>query len=192
MLTMLALSIELVALSQSQSATNNKILVVVDIQKHFTTNIITENAAQQLIENTNRIIDEFNPDNVVYIQAIARVLSVSLKGFRVDTLPNLELDNRLKIINNNIFTKTKDNTFTSAEFNIFIEKTGLKDIVVVGLLAESCVKATLLGGKKRGYNMYYVPEVIAAKSSELKAKTERKLQKNSIKAIPINDILNNK
>ena len=192
MLTMLILSIGLVALTQSQTAINNKILVVVDIQKHFTTNTIAENAAQQLIENTNRIIDDFKPENVVYIQAIARVLNISFKGFRVDTLPNLELDNRLKIVSKNIFTKNKANAFTSSTFVEFIENSGINDIVVVGLLAESCVKETLMGGKKKGYNMYYIPEAIVAKTSELKAKVERKFQKNNIKAIPINDILNKK
>lgn len=176
--------------SQIQNTNSNKILIVLDIQKQFTTTTLSDSSANSLIKNTNLIINQFKPENVIYIQSIARVLNVSRKGFRVDTLPDLELDQRLSIVNKNIITKNKANAFSAGDLNKFIEKSGLKDIVVIGLLAEHCVKATLLGGKKKGYTMYFVPEAIAAKTPEGKIKTENKLLKANIKSIPLNNILN--
>ncbi|BDX38866.1 hypothetical protein CYCD_22210 [Tenuifilaceae bacterium CYCD] len=176
--------------SQIQNTNRNKILIVLDIQKQFTTTTLSDSSANSLIASTNLIINQFKPENVVYIQSIARVLNVSLKGFRVDTLPDLELDQRLNIVNKNIITKNKADAFSAENLNKFIEKSGLKDIVVIGLMAEHCVKATLLGGKKKGYSMYYVPEAIAAKTPKGKIKTENKLLKANVKSIPLNNILN--
>lgn len=174
----------------AQSKIENKILLVIDIQKHFTETTISDSSAKSLIENSNKIIANFNPKNVVYIQSIARVLNISLKGFRVDTLPNLELDSNLNVVNNNIFTKNKGNAFTSESFSSFIEKLGLKEIVVIGLLAEHCVKETLIGGKNKGYKMFYVPEAIAAKNSESKTNAMVKFHKSEFIEMPISQIVN--
>lgn len=187
-LTLLVLSLGIGAYSQEKI--NDKILVVLDIQKLFTSTTISDSSAKSLIDNSNKIIANFNPKNVVYIQSIARVLNVSLKGFRVDTLANLELDSNLNIVNSNIFTKNKGNAFTSEELNSFVEKSSIKEIIVIGLLAENCVKETLLGGKKKGYTMYYIPEAIAAKNNKSKTTTEAKFRKSGIIEIPISQIVN--
>lgn len=187
-LTLLVLILGIGAYSQEKI--NDKILVVLDIQKLFTETVISDSSAESLIGNTNSIISKFNPNNVVYIQSIARVLNVSLKGFRVDTLPDLEFDSRLSIVNQNIFTKTKGNAFSSENLSNFVEKSGIKEIVVVGLLAENCVKETLLGGKKKGYTMCYIPEAIAAKNNKSKTNTEAKFLKSKIIEMPISQIVN--
>lgn len=176
--------------TKAQNKIDDKILLVLDIQKLFTSTTISDSSAMSLIDNSNSIISKFNPNNVIYIQSIARVLNVSLKGFRVDTLPDLELDPRLNIVNNNIFTKNKGNAFTSEELNSFVEKSSIKEIIVIGLLAENCVKETLLGGKKKGYTMYYIPEAIAAKNNESKTNIEAKFRKSGIIEMPISQIVN--
>lgn len=176
--------------TKAQNKIDDKILLVLDIQKLFTSTTISDSSAMSLIDNSNSIISKFNPNNVIYIQSIARVLNVSLKGFRVDTLPDLELDPRLNVVNNNIFTKNKGNAFTSEELNSFVEKSSIKEIIVIGLLAENCVKETLLGGKKKGYTMYYIPEAIAAKNKESKTNTEAKFRKSEIIEMSISQIVN--
>ena len=176
--------------TNAQNKIDDKILLVLDIQKLFTSTTISDSSAMYLIDNSNSIISKFIPNNVIYIQSIARVLNVSLKGFRVDTLPNLELDPRLNVVNNNIFTKNKGNAFTSEELNSFVEKSSIKEIIVIGLLAENCVKETLLGGKKKGYTMYYIPEAIAAKNNESKTNTEAKFRKSDIIEMSISQIVN--
>jgi nicotinamidase-related amidase len=174
--------------AQNKESINNKVLVVLDIQKVYTTTVMPDSASSRLIENTNKIIELFNPDKVVYIKSLVRVLDVSFKGFKVDTLPNLEIDNRLKIVSDNIFWKTEGDAFTSKEFSEFIKKQNFKEFIVVGLLAERCVTNTLLGGNKLGYSMYYVPEAVVAKSQDKMQKTQKKLQKNNVKAISLNQI----
>lgn len=173
----------------AQSRIENKLLLVIDIQKHFTETTISDSSAKSLIENANKIIAQFNPQNVIYIQSIARVLNVSFKGFRVDTLPNLEFDPRLNILGENVFSKNNANAFKSDNISSFIKQSGKSEIVVIGLLAEHCVKETLMGGKSKGYKMFYVPEAIVAKNNESKLKAERKLQKAGIETIPISEIV---
>lgn len=188
-LSLLALLIVFSAIAQNNATTNDKILIILDIQKRFTETSISDSSAKCLLKNSNEIIAHFNPKNIVYIQSIARVLNVSFKGFRTDTLPDLEFDSRLNIVGKNIFSKNKANAFKSDIISNFIEQSGINEIVVIGLLAEHCVKETLIGGKSKGYTMLYVPEAIAAKNSESKLKAEHKLRKAGIGTIPISEIL---
>ena len=158
-------------------------MIVLDIQKLYTTNTISDSAAQKLIMSINSVIDKADTEKVIYIKSVATALSISFKGFKVDTLPNLELDERLKIVSNHIFKKDQGNAFTSEELIYFLSKHSAREFIVVGLLAEQCVLKTVLGGKEKGYEMFIVPEAIIGKTLDSKSKTIAKLLDKGIKLI---------
>lgn len=171
--------------AQSPSENSDRFVIILDIQEHFTQNVLADSTADRLISNINHFIVDVDSKNVIYIQSILRTLSVSLKGFNVDTIPNLELDSRLTIKNNNIIKKSKANAFEVIGLNEYLEKNNAKEIIVIGLMAEHCVYETLVGGKEKGYEMYVIPEAIAAKSEKSKEKIIKKLTKNGIHVMHI-------
>lgn len=167
----------------------DKYVIVLDIQKHFTEDVIPDKEAEQLIKTINAIVDKANPEKVIYVKSILTTLNISLKGFDVDTLPKLEFDNRLNIVNDQIVVKNKANAFKSKELTKILEKNNAKKVIVVGLMAGHCVYKTLLGGMKLGYKMYAIPEAIAGKSAKSKKRILRKLENKNVEFIESKNIV---
>ena len=143
-----------------------------------------------MIENVNAIINNFNPDKIVYVKSTGKALVISLKGFSTKALPTPEFDSRLKLVNHTIFTKVNTgDAFESRELENFLRDKNAKEIVLTGLLAENCISATALGGKKRGYEIILVPEAIAGKSNSSKEKALEKLKKEGLKSLPLNELI---
>jgi nicotinamidase-related amidase len=169
----------------------DKYLLIVDVQKKFYEKTEIESQANEMIQKINQIINKVEPQNVIYIKATGKNISVSLKGFKVSPiLPAPDLDSNLKIVNSNIFTKVEGNAFTVEDMNKFLTVNGAKEIIIVGLLAEKCIYSTAIGGKEKGYDIYIVSEAIVSKSKEKKEKTFKKLTEKGIKILTISDIIN--
>jgi nicotinamidase-related amidase len=174
--------------SFAQAAENpldNKLLVVLDVQEYTTKYLLPDSTAEHFINKVNNIIEKANPENVIYIKAIHRTLNLSLSKIYIDTLPHMDLYERLIIVNQRIFCKTKANAFSSDQLSDFVKKTGIKEIVVIGLMAEHCGIKTLLGGKDLGYKMYYVSEALLGESEVSKSKILNKLRKKGISELSL-------
>ncbi len=145
-----------------------------------------------MIENVNAIINNFNPDKIVYVKSTGKALVISLKGFSTKALPTPEFDSRLKLVNHTNFTKVNTgDAFESRELENFLRDKNAREIVLTGLLAENCISATALGGKKRGYTIILVPEAIVGKSDNSKEKALEKLKKEGIKSVLMNELIIN-
>jgi nicotinamidase-related amidase len=169
----------------------DKYLLIVDVQKKFYEKTEIEIQANEMVQKINQMINKFEPQNVIYIKATGKILSVSSKGFKVTPmLPAPELDSNLKIVSNNIFTKLEGNAFTLEDLNKFLTDNKAKEIIIVGLLAEKCIYYTAIGGKEKGYDISIVSEAVISKSKGKKEKTFKKLIKKGIKILTINDIIN--
>jgi len=180
--------ISLNSFSQNNVDIENKCVVVLDVQNYSTLN--AKIPSDELIKNINSIIKKTKPENIIYIKSIHKVLYLSLKGFRVglDTL-GMELDRRIDIVNNNILFKEKANVFDENKLTDFLQNHNFEDVIIVGLMAECCVKESLIGGNELGYNMSFVPEAIIGKSDKQKEKALSKLKEKGIAALPINEIV---
>ena len=158
-------------LSINNLFSQERYLLVVDVQDIFYKNTGLEQQANEIVSNINQIIDKMKPAKVIYIKAIGKVLSISLKGIKGIPMEHApEIDSNLKIVNNNIFTKIEGDAFTLEDLNKFLFDNNAKEIVIVGLLAEKCIYSTALGGIGKGYNIYIVPEAIVSKSKDKKEK----------------------
>ena len=183
----LAIFISTLSFSQTNLKFQNKFVIVLDVQQEFTENHMTENSAQKLIDSVNYVIENTDPKKVIYVSdtTVHKVLSISFKkGVTIDTtLSKYDFDNRLKLVNENMFCKTGANAFESNELINFLEENNAKEIIVIGLMAEGCASATLFGGKELGYEMYVIPEAIVGKSEKSKNKAVKKLKKKGIKTL---------
>ncbi len=166
----------------------DRILMIVDVQNQFYEEQEFEEEAKSMVENINMIISVTKPKNIVYIQAATAELSVSLKGFKaVPVLPAPDFSPELNIVNNNIFVKTKGNAFSLDTLCEFIESRETKEIIIVGLMAEKCIYATVKGGLKKGYHIYIIPEAITGFDANSKEQSISKMVKKGAVLLPLND-----
>ena len=133
----------------------NKALVVIDLQNDITKNY------KEIIESTNQAIDwaVANDMYIVYIQH--NNLSAGTRTFKAGTR-GAELVPELKVVSDNIFTKTKSNALTSEEFVAFIQENGITEFFVAGADATACIKSTSYNMTKIGYTVHVLSDCITS------------------------------
>lgn len=179
--------------SQKNSLPADKFLLVVDVQEYYTNNKLPGGAAKKLIDSINYIISHAKPENVIYIKSTHKLLNLSLsRPFVYASVDSsaMGLDKRLNLVSSHIFIKEKSSAFSIPALTGFLKQNNVREIVVVGLLAEQCVYETLLEGRELGYDMYVIPEAVVGKSAKSKAKVMNELLKKGIKTLAVNALNN--
>ena len=178
--------------SQEKKYENEKYIIVLDVQQYWTDNSLSKKASEEMLKSINKVIEKTNPNKVIYVNTIpvVQTLSISFKGIKVDTITNLskEFDKDLKIVNNNVFEKKEGDAFTVKELTNYLLQHNVKEIILLGLMAEKCVSKTAMGGRERGYDIFLIPEAIGGKSNRSKAKTFKSLCENGARIIDLINI----
>ena len=132
-----------------------KALVIIDIQNDITKHY------KDIIDNINKAIDwAVNHDiHVVYIRHES--LSAGARVFKPNT-HGAELVPDMKIVSENVFTKTKGNALTSEEFANFISKNEICDFLITGADATACVKSTCYNMRKANYKVTVISECVTS------------------------------
>lgn len=134
---------------------NNEALIIIDLQNDITKNY------KEIIERVNEAIDwaVSNKMPVVYIKN--HYLSAGTRTFKPGT-HGAEFVPELKIVSENIFTKTKSNALTSDEFSAFIQKNSITEFYVAGADAAACIKSTCYNMAKSGYSVHVLSDCITS------------------------------
>ena len=90
-----------------------KALVIIDVQNDITKNY------KDIIENINKAVDWAVAQDMYVVYIKHNNLSAGTRTFKPDT-HGAELVSDMKIVSENIFTKTKGNALTSEAFIAFI------------------------------------------------------------------------
>ena len=132
-----------------------KALVVIDIQNDITKNY------KEIIGNINRAIDWSveHEIHVVYIKH--NNLSDGTRTFKPDT-HGAELVPDMKVVSENIYTKSKGNALTSESFADFVAKNEITDFYITGADAIACVKSTCFNMRKSGYKVTVLSDCITS------------------------------
>ena len=132
-----------------------KALLVIDIQNDITKNY------KGIIENVNNAIDWAvgNDIHVVYIRH--ENLSSGTRTFKPNT-HGFELVSDLKMVSENIFTKSKGNALTSVELAEFIGKNEISKFYLTGADAVACVKSTCYNLCKENYEVTVISDCITS------------------------------
>lgn len=133
----------------------NTALVIIDIQNDITKNY------KEVIGAINKAIDcaAENGMPVVYIKH--NNLSAGTKAFKPGT-PGEALAPDMKIVSDNIFTKTKSNALTSEAFAEYIQNNGIHTFYIAGADATICVKSTCFNMRKAGYDVTVLSDCVAS------------------------------
>lgn len=174
---------QLEGLAQSNNQ-HKSIVLVLDIQSCYT-KMLADNTSDEFIQSVNKVIAQTRSENVIYIRTIPKALSVSWKGFKVDTLPGVEFDKRLKVVNSHHFVKEKGDAFATPEILQYLQESGAEEIFIVGLLAEKCVYHTAIGGLKSGFAITIIPRAVVGKSEKSKMKALKKLSDKGVRILEI-------
>lgn len=140
---------------QLKKEMQDKALVIIDIQNDITKNY------KEIIDNINSAVDwAFENDvHVVYIRH--EYLSEKIKKFKPNTYGS-ELAPDLKMVSNNIFTKTQGSALGSEAFVNFVESNQVKEFFLVGADAIACVKTTNNGMLKAGYKVNVLSDCVTS------------------------------
>lgn len=133
----------------------NEALVIIDIQNDITKNY------KEIIGNINRAIDwAVKKDmHVVYIRH--ENLSEGTRTFKPGT-KGAELAPDMKIVSENIFTKSKGNALTSGDFTEFVHIKGITEFYIAGADAVACVKSTVFNLRQEGYTVHVLSDCITS------------------------------
>ena len=133
----------------------NKALVVIDIQNDITKNY------KEIIGNINTAVDwaVSNGMHVVYIKH--NNLSAGTRNFKPGTRGE-ELVAEMKVVSENIFTKSKSNALTSEAFAGFIRENTISEFYVAGADATACVKSTCYNMTKPGYTVHVLSDCVTS------------------------------
>jgi nicotinamidase-related amidase len=139
------------------------------------------------MDNINQAIDwAVNNDiHVVYIRH--ENLSDGTRTFK----PNMhgaELAPDLKMVSENIFTKSKGNALTSRDFTDFINKNEICDFYIAGADAIACVKSTCYNLRKANYGVYVLPDYITSYDKRKIDEMLRYYEGKGCKIICLNDL----
>jgi len=132
-----------------------KALVIIDIQNDITKNY------KEIIENINRAIDWAVEHEILVIYIKHNNLSDGTRTFKPDT-HGAKLVPEMKIVSENIFTKSKGNALTCEAFADFVAKNEISDFYIAGADATACVKSTCFNMRKSGYGVTVLSDCITS------------------------------
>lgn len=169
-----------------------KALMVVDMQIDYIDENgkfpIEKNQINNLITNTNYVIDDFfiNGYEIIYIKMYFRKNDIKnvFRNFAViEGSAGAEIDPRINIRSNNIFTKYTPNAFTNNRLENYLIKNQINEIFMCGVMADECVYETALGAFDRGYIVNYISNAVGSSSIKNIEDAIEKLRKKGINII---------
>lgn len=134
---------------------SNIALVVIDLQNDITKNY------REIIEKVNEAIDWASRKEMQVVYIRHNNLSAGTRTFKPDTR-GAELVPELKVVSENIFTKSKANALTSEAFADFIRERGITEFYIVGADAIACVKSTCFNMTKKGYTVHVLSDCVTS------------------------------
>lgn len=147
-------------------------LFVIDMQNDTTGDNSFYGDTTKFIENVNRSIGiaEKRAMEIIYIKQEYKSnpidLLLSSGKYKAGT-EGVQLDSRLQVVNENIFTKVKSDAFSSKNLEDYLVSKQIDTIYIVGADATACVYKTALGGLNRKYKIVVVEDSIISVNNEI-------------------------
>ncbi|MDF2597169.1 MAG: cysteine hydrolase [Clostridia bacterium] len=147
-------------------------LLVIDMQNDTTRNNSFYGDTTDFIDKVNKAINIAKEKSmeIIYIKQEYKNnpldLLISSGKYRAGT-EGVQLDSRLQVANENIFTKVKSDAFSSKNLENYLVSKQIDTIYIVGADATACVYKTALGGITRKYKVFVVEDSIISLNNEI-------------------------
>jgi nicotinamidase-related amidase len=129
-------------------------LLVIDVQRALFSRPTPIHDAEQLLGNINSLIEMWHLTGgvVLYIQH-------SNNRMLIRDTPDWELHPDLKIIKSgDLIHKLHGNAFERTNLKDILEFRGIREVVIMGLVTQGCVRATCIGANSLGYRVILVED----------------------------------
>jgi nicotinamidase-related amidase len=176
----------------SEYSSPKSALLVIDMQNDTTGNNSFYGDTTDFIAKVNQSIDiaKKNSMEIVYIKQEYKNnpldLLISSGKYRAGT-EGVQLDSRLQVASENIFTKVKSDAFSSKNLENYLVSKQIDTIYIVGADATACVYKTALGGINRKYKVFVVEDSIISLNSEIIKKMLNKYTSDGIGVISLEE-----
>lgn len=149
-------------------ATPRKALLVIDVQEDYTgpkgKQPVLFKGVDAQISTINGLIDSASKSGmeVVYIRQLFdnNFITRNFVGRTIEGQPGTELDSRIKIVDQNDFTKKISDAFSNPKLNDFLIRNQIDELYLTGLDAAYCVYYTAVGALNRGYKVTAVKDAL--------------------------------
>jgi nicotinamidase-related amidase len=156
-------------------STENPALLVIDIQEGTTGKVSTydyfKNNSDSLLEIVNRIIKKSDDNHmlIVYIrnEISNRIINLINNSYARGS-EGAQLDKRLIIVNKNIITKHKEDSFSNPQLDSLLTGNRINHLYMIGLDAAHCVNGTINGAINREYKISAISDGIFSSTDSIK------------------------
>lgn len=172
------------------SETSRQALLILDVQQDFTgpdaRMPVDRVQAAVMIDRINRLVDERSTNGLEPIYIVNEFPRFSIANlFRnfaaIKGRAGSALDPRLHVVaagspgaaGETRFAKRHGNAFTNPLLHPYLQQHGIDSLLVTGLFAGACVRATIKSALRLGYKVSVIPEAIAAGSEAARARALR-------------------
>ncbi len=149
------------------------VLLLIDLQRDFLESRgrmpISATNAELLITTANRMIQHAESIDwqIVFIknefEPSDRIANFLRRYAAIAGSSGTDIDPRVKISpRSSAALKTKPSAFSNQEFVEQLQRLEIREIVVLGVMAEGCVRATVKDAIKRGYSVTVVSDGVAS------------------------------
>jgi nicotinamidase-related amidase len=150
-------------------------LLIIDVQKNLTSQdgtwILNLRQTDEMIEKINLLIENSAKRDIVVIYITNEYNKFSTLNYFTnwafeENTDGANMDERIMIVNNNHFIKSRMDAFTNNQFELFLQQQRINHIIVTGIDAEDCVDKTVKGALNRNYLVTVITDAIATASDE--------------------------
>jgi len=150
-------------------------LLVIDVQRNLTSKngtwILNLSQTDEMIKEINYAIEESTKKDIIVIyisNELKKYSTINLFTNRAmeEHTDGAKIDERIMIVNNNHFIKSRMDAFTNEDFETFLKKHNINHLIITGMDAEDCVDKTIKGALNRNYQVTVISNAIATKSEE--------------------------
>jgi nicotinamidase/pyrazinamidase len=150
-------------------------LLIIDIQEGTTGKVSTydffKSNSDSLIQIINKIIEKSNDNHmlIVYVRnEVSNWLINMINGSLAKDSEGAQLDHRLLIVNDNIITKQKMDSFSNPDLDKLLTGNRISQLYFVGLDAAYCVNSTIDAAINREYKISAITDGIFSATDSLK------------------------
>lgn len=183
----------------NQNDNINKALLVIDIQEDATGETAKQSYknSQELISNVNLVIEssEKKGITVIYIKHEINnnfLNKIVMRNIFIKGTHGSEIDSRIKIVNNYIYSKDKGNAFSNPKLDSFLKQNHINEVFIVGLDATACVYRTSIGAIDKGYKAIVLEDAIVTSNMGRIPKILEKYENKGILLTTIHKFRQNK
>jgi len=177
---------------------SGKALLVIDLQRDLTTkngkHVINLNQTDQVIENTNKIIERFKNRGflVIYIKQIhdtGPIINLFTNGALAEGSKGSMIDSRVKIINDNVLEKRIMDAFSNPKLDSLLRSNQINQLYITGVAADQCVDRTSKAAMNRNYEVTIVSNAVGTFTDEKRDNKLKEFAGLGMKVITTDDLL---